>query len=164
MTNGNIPSFGSTQDAGRKLAAQLPIILSKISGSGCTSCGFQPTTVPRRILVVDDNTDGVASLTMLLTMLGHETHTAFDGLEALRAAERVDPHIVLLDLNLPKLDGFEACRHIRASPWGKSMMIVAVTGLLGDNVRRQSLEAGFDMQLLKPVDAETLMLVLAAAS
>ena len=69
----------------------------------------------------------------------------------------------MLDLELPKLDGYEACRRIRGEEWGKSMMLVAVTGLGGDDDRMKSLEAGFDMHLVKPVSAETLMVVLAAA-
>ena len=71
---------------------------------------------------------------------------------------------MLLDLDLPKLNGYEACRRIRGAEWGKSMMLVAVTGLGGEQDRMKSLEAGFDMHLVKPVSAETLMLVLAAAS
>jgi CheY-like chemotaxis protein len=145
-------------------ATQLPILLNKITGSDIKSDIVGRAVIPRRILVVDDNADGVASLSMLLTMVGHETSTAFDGLEAVSAAERFDPHIVLLDLDLPKLDGYEVCRRIRRAKWGKSMMLVAVTGLGQEEYRQRSLEAGFDMHLVKPVSAETLMVVLAAGS
>ena len=145
-------------------APQLPILLNKITGFDAKSDIVGRAVIPRRILVVDDNTDGVASLSMLLTMVGHETCTAFDGLEAIGAAERFDPHIVLLDLDLPKLNGYEVCRRIRQEKWGKSMMLVAVTGLGQDEDRQKSLEAGFDMHLVKPVSAETLMVVLAAGT
>jgi CheY-like chemotaxis protein len=163
MREGNILPFkNSPTDDGRR-AAQLPILLNKITGSD-SSDKVQRTSAPRRILVVDDNTDGVALLSMLLTMVGHETATAFDGFEAVSVAQNFEPHIVLLDLDLPKLDGYEACRRIRGEKWGKSMMLVAVTGLGGEEDRMKSLEAGFDMHLVKPVSAETLMIVLKAAS
>lgn len=164
VVGGNILPFRNSSAGDGKLAVELPIILNKITGSVRSSDRVQKTSSPRRILVVDDHADGVASLTMLLTMVGHETSTAFDGLEAIGVAEKFDPHIVLLDLNLPKLDGYEACRRIRSQKWGKSMMLVAVTALGGDADRKKSLDAGFDMHLVKPVDAETLMIVLAAAT
>jgi CheY-like chemotaxis protein len=161
MREGNILPFKNAP-AGDGRLAELPIILGKISGSSADK--VERTSAPRRILVVDDNTDGVAFLSMLLAMVGHETATAFDGFEAVKVAQEFKPHIVLLDLALPKLNGYEACRRIRDEQWGKGMMLVAVTGLSGEEDRMKSLEAGFDMHLVKPVTAETLMLVLAAAS
>jgi CheY-like chemotaxis protein len=164
VIGGGILPFRNIPARDGKLAVHLPILLNKITGSVRSSGRVLQTTAPRRILVVDDHADGVASLTMLLTMVGHETSTAFDGLEAVSVAEKFDPHIVLLDLNLPKLDGYEACRRIRSQKWGKSMMLVAVTAPAGEEDRKKSLDAGFDMHLVKPVDAETLMIVLAAAT
>jgi len=164
MREGNILPFRNAPPGEGGKTAQLPILLHKITGSYSSSDKLERTSAPRRILVVDDNTDGVASLSMLLTMLGHETATAFDGLGAISVAQRFAPHIVLMDLDMPKLDGYEACRRIRGEEWGKSMMLVAVTGLGGEEDRMKSLEAGFDMHLVKPVSAETLMIVLKAAS
>jgi DNA-binding response OmpR family regulator len=143
--------------------ANMPILLNTIAGTGSSPDKVERTSARRRILMVDDNTDGVASLSMLLAMIGHETATAFDGFEAISVAKEFKPDIVLLDLDLPKLHGYEACRRIRDESWGKGMMLVAVTGLGGDDDRMKSLEAGFDMHLVKPVSAETLMVVLAAA-
>jgi DNA-binding response OmpR family regulator len=142
----------------------IPSILTKLAGASPSAGRIEPAAVPRRILVVDDDTDGLASLSMLLTMLGHETSTAHDGVAAVEAAEKFEPHIVLLDLGLPKLNGYDVCRRIRSAPWGKSMMIVAVTGMSGENERMEALGAGFDMHLVKPVSAEVFMTVLAAAS
>ncbi len=144
--------------------SSIPSILTKLSGASPSSKHVEPVAVPRRILVVDDDTDGLASLSMLLTMLGHETSTAHDGVAAMEAAEKFEPHIVLLDLGLPKLNGYDVCRRIRSAPWGKSMMIVAVTGMSGEEQRLEALGAGFDMHLVKPVSAEVFMTVLAAAS
>jgi DNA-binding response OmpR family regulator len=164
MREANILPFKSVVAGEGRKAGQPPILLNKIAGSDSSSDNVQRTSAPRRILVVDDNTDGVASLSMLLSTIGHETATAFDGLGAVSVAQKFKPHIVLLDLELPKLDGYEACRRIRGEEWGKAMILVAVTGLSGEEDRMKSLEAGFDMMLVKPVNVETLMAVLTAAS
>lgn len=105
-----------------------------------------------RILIVDDNADTAASLAMLLELGNHETHTAHDGLEALRAAERLQPDVVLLDLQLPELDGYEVCRRIRRRPWARNVTLIALTGLGQEKDRRRSHEAGFDAHLVKPPD------------
>ena len=107
-----------------------------------------------RILIVDDNYDGADSLAMLLEEVGHETHKAHDGVEALDVAERVRPDAVLLDIGLPKLNGYEVCQRIRERPWGEELVIVALTGWGQEEDRQRSLDAGFDTHLVKPVDHE----------
>ena len=87
------------------------------------------TSTRRRILVVDDNRDAAASLAMMLSLLGHDARTAHDGLEAVELAEAFRPDVILLDIGLPKLNGYDACRRIREQPWGKGMIIVAADGL-----------------------------------
>jgi CheY-like chemotaxis protein len=121
-----------------------------------------PAAAPpaRRILVVDDNADAAESLAALLAIDGNETHTAHDGVEAVQAAERLRPDVVLLDIGLPKLSGLEACRRIREQPWGKDMVLVALTGLGQDDDRVNSRAAGFDRHMVKPVDYPTLMRLL----
>jgi CheY-like chemotaxis protein len=116
--------------------------------------------VGRRILIVDDNEDGAASLEMLLQIAGHETYTAREGKGALELAERVRPDAVLLDIGLPGLNGYDVCRRIRTEPWGKDLMLVALTGWGQDEDRRRSKEAGFDAHMVKPVDAEVLLKLL----
>ena len=81
-----------------------------------------------RVLVVDDNQDAANTLGMLIEVLGHEVRTAYDGQHALTAATGFQPDLVLLDLGMPKMDGFEACRRIREQPWGSQATVVAVTG------------------------------------
>jgi CheY-like chemotaxis protein len=115
-----------------------------------------------RILIVDDNQDGADSLAMLLEEVGHETHQAHDGIEAIGAAERVHPDAVLLDIGLPKLNGYEVCRRIREQPWGQGLTIVALTGWGQEEDRQRSQEAGFDTHLVKPVDLDALMRLLAS--
>jgi PAS domain S-box-containing protein len=113
----------------------------------------QPTTrASSRILIVDDNRDAAMSLAMLFEISGSETHTAHDGQEAIDAAARLRPDVILLDIGLPKLNGFEACRAIRQQPWSKTIVIVALTGLGQGDDRLRSSEAGFDGHVIKPAD------------
>ena len=98
---------------------------------------------------------------MLLTITGNETHTAHDGLEAVEAAATFRPEIVLLDIGLPKLNGYEACRRIREQPWGKNIVIVALTGWGQAEDREKSRNAGFDGHMIKPVDFAALTKLLA---
>ena len=99
---------------------------------------------------------------MLLRLSGHETHTAHDGVLAMEAAERLRPDVVLLDIGLPRLNGYEVCRRIREQPWGKDLFLVAVTGWGQEEDRHRSREAGFDTHIVKPVDPEALMKLLAS--
>jgi signal transduction histidine kinase/ActR/RegA family two-component response regulator len=115
----------------------------------------------RRILVVDDNRDAADSLAMMLSITGHDTRTAYDGLEAVQAAAGFQPDIVLLDIGLPKMNGYEAARHIRQQPWGKGMALIALTGWGQEEDKRRALEAGFDHHLTKPVGAAALEKLLA---
>ena len=115
----------------------------------------------RRILVVDDNRDAADSLAMLLRMMGNEVHTAHDGLEAVGAAAAFQPDVVLLDIGLPKLNGYEAARRIREQAGGSDMVLIALTGWGQEEDRRRSKEAGFDHHLTKPVEFAALQKLLA---
>jgi CheY-like chemotaxis protein len=114
-----------------------------------------------RILVVDDNVDSALSLTLMLKMMGHETHMVHDGLSAIHAAASYLPDVILLDIGLPELSGYEVCRRIREEPWGKSMVIIAQTGWGQDEDRRKSKETGFSFHLVKPIDPIVLGKLLA---
>jgi PAS domain S-box-containing protein len=116
----------------------------------------------RRVLVVDDVEDSVASLAALLRNDGNEVQTAADGLEAVQKAEAFKPDLILLDLGLPNLNGYEACALIRRRPWGKGIVIVALTGWGQDDDRRRTLSAGFDAHLVKPVQYEAVRALLAS--
>jgi PAS domain S-box-containing protein len=117
----------------------------------------------RRILVVDDNHDGADSLAMLLGFLGHDVRTAYDGEEAVAAAEEFRPQIILLDVEMPKLNGYEACRRIRQRPWARNVVVVACTGWGQDEDRRRAREAGFNHHIVKPVDTGVLQTVISSA-
>lgn len=117
---------------------------------------------PVKVLVVDDDRDSVEMLKILLDMNGGATHVAYDGAEAVKLAEALRPEIILLDIGLPKIDGYEACRRIRQQDWGRHMLVVALTGRGHDDDRAMSQRSGFDMHLVKPVEPELLLTVLAA--
>ena len=112
------------------------------------------------ILVVDDNTDAAKSLAMLLSLSGYKTEVRHDGRSALEAVRALAPDVVLLDLGLPDIDGYEVCRTLRRGEALTSLTLVAVSGRGDDEARRLSLEAGFDAHLLKPVDPTELLRVL----
>ena len=110
----------------------------------------------RRILVVDDNPDSAVSLSTLLELEGHHAVAVHDGFAAIDAAEKHRPDIVLLDIGLPRMSGHEVCRRLRDRPWGKELVVIALTGWGQSEDRRKSQEAGFDGHLVKPVLYETL--------
>jgi CheY-like chemotaxis protein len=112
------------------------------------------------VLIVDDNVDSAESLSRLLQMLGYRTRTGNDGLEAVQLAEAFRPRVVLLDIGLPGLSGHDAARRIRAEPWGREMLLIALSGWGQDDDRRKSREAGFDHHFVKPVDLEALTALL----
>ena len=114
----------------------------------------------RRILVVDDNEDAAESLEMLLSLHGHEVRSAGDGMAALRVAGEFLPELTLLDIGLPKLNGYEVAKLIRQQPWGANMLLVAVTGWGQSQDKQAADEAGFDRHLTKPVDPQELMSIL----
>lgn len=114
----------------------------------------------RRVLVVDDSPDVAESLAMFLQVTGYEVETADDGLAAVESAARFRPDLVLLDIGMPGLDGYAACRRMREHPWGKDMVIVALTGWGQESDRRKTRAAGFDGHLVKPVDPPTLQQLL----
>ena len=111
---------------------------------------------PKRVLVVDDNLDAAEGLAMLLTLKGHQVSTAYDGQGAIDRAREVDPDVVLLDIGLPRLDGFEVARRLREEHPERQMLLVALTGYGQERDRVRAREAGFDHHLLKPVRLEML--------
>ena len=117
----------------------------------------RPRTAPGDgILVVDDNQDSARSMARVLKLLGNEVRTAHDGIEAVEAAEEFQPEVILMDVGMPRLNGYEATRRIRGQPWGQSVTIIALTGWGQEGDRVQSREAGCDGHLVKPVDIRDL--------
>lgn len=115
-----------------------------------------------RVLVVDDNADTVLGFSMLLESYGHEVRTAHNGVSAVQSAEEFQPHVILLDIGLPGLNGYEVARQVRQQPDGKNIVLIALTGYGQDSDRQASTEAGFDHHLVKPAKFEQLSQILTA--
>jgi signal transduction histidine kinase len=150
---------------GSEFFVRLPIIVerSRLIASPLSSSKAAAAT-GQRILVVDDNQDAANSLARLLKLNGHVVHAAYDGTEALKKAEVHQPDVILLDIGLPKINGFDVCRSIRRAPWGSNVRIVALTGWGQDQDRRDTRDAGFDHHLVKPVHPQEIEKALTAAT
>jgi PAS domain S-box-containing protein len=158
MHGGTVEARSEGQGMGSEFVVRLPVVLSLVQWQeqdGDNQKLARPTA-RHRILVVDDNADCAHSLAMLLDFMGNEVRTAYDGLEAVEAAAAYRPDLILLDLGMPKLNGYEACRRIREQAWGKGILIAALTGWGQEEDRRRSMEAGFDHHLIKPVGHDAL--------
>jgi len=157
MHGGSIEARSNGEGEGSEFLVCLPI-LREPSEESSTEAGVAGESTPqRRILIVDDNKDSADSLAMLLEITGNKTYMAHDGLEAVEAIEKHRPEVVLLDIGLPRLDGHEVCRRVREQPWGKDIVVIALTGWGQEDDRRKSEEAGFNGHLVKPVDYDKLL-------
>jgi CheY-like chemotaxis protein len=121
----------------------------------------QPPVHRFKILVVDDNHDSALSMSMMLSIMGHDTRTAHDGEAAVATAETFLPDVVLLDIGLPKLNGYEVAQRIRENSWGASMYLIAVTGWGQEEDRQRSSEVGLNLHMVKPVEPAALEKLLA---
>jgi two-component system OmpR family response regulator len=114
-----------------------------------------------RILCVDDNHDAADTLGVLLELVGYQAKVCYDGPSALAAAEEFRPDAAILDLSMPGMGGDEVARRLRATDWGKTLPLVALTALSGEDARERTTAAGFDLHLVKPVNPDRLANVLA---
>ena len=159
LHGGRIEARSEGAGLGSEFVVSLPIAYVAADAPAPEAAPGRAAGRSRRILVVDDNHDSAESLSTLLSLAGHQTWSAHHGLEALEIAERVRPEIILLDIGLPGLNGLDVSRRIRERDWGRSVMLVALTGWGQDEDRRRSAEAGFDRHLVKPVDPDSLLSV-----
>jgi CheY-like chemotaxis protein len=158
-----------TPPRGSEFVVRLPTVAAAVDPGApapiaAPGGGAAPRRARPRVLIADDNVDAAAALAELLEELGAETRVAHDGEEAVAAAAAFRPEVAFLDVGMPKLDGHEAGRRIRAEPWGAAIVLVALTGWGQPDDRQKSREAGFDEHLVKPAPIETLEKVLAAAA
>lgn len=116
----------------------------------------------RRALVVDDNVDNAESLALLMRLYGDDVRTAHNGIEALELGECFRPEIVLLDIGMPRMNGYETCRALRERAWGREAIVIAQTGWGQTEDRQRALQAGFDAHLVKPIEFVALAELLAA--
>jgi CheY-like chemotaxis protein len=110
-----------------------------------------------RILVVDDNVDGAVTLSVILKHMGHSVRITHDGASALAVAPEFKPQLILMDIGMPGMDGYETCSRMRAADWSASVRIVALTGWGQEEDKRKAQRAGFDEHMVKPIDRRTLM-------
>ena len=144
-------------------SVRLPLVVTTSAHGQAPDVAAAPaaSAAPLRILVVDDNCDGADSLAEILALMGNDTRTAYDGQQAVSMASVFRPDVVLLDIGLPKLNGYEACRLIRQQSWSNGVMLIAITGWGQLKDRERTREAGFDHHLIKPVDPQALLTLLA---
>ena len=149
--------------AGRPADLQLGDVMLADNSMADVSKPLVTQTAARRfkILVVDDNHDSALSLAMMLSIMGHDTRTAHDGESAVATAETFLPDVILLDIGLPKLNGYEVAQRIRETSWGTSMYLIAVTGWGQDEDRQRSSEVGLNQHMVKPVEPAALEKLLA---
>jgi CheY-like chemotaxis protein/two-component sensor histidine kinase len=161
MHGGTIEANSEGPNKGSEFIVRLPAV-SGPPAQPQTTAEEEDKPAPQRcrVLIVDDNEDTVTSLSIMLRILGHEVHSARDGLQALEAANSFRPDVVLLDIALPKMNGYEVARRIRQESWGKNMKLVALTGLGQEEDKRRSIEAGFDHHLTKPMEPTALEVLL----
>ena len=107
--------------------------------------------------MVDDNRDAADSLSEMLELMGHTSSVAYDGQQGIDAASHFKPDVILLDIGMPNLNGYDACRIVRQQPWGKNVVVIAATGWGQEKDRSRTREAGFDHHLIKPVDPHELL-------
>jgi PAS domain S-box-containing protein len=162
LHGGRVEAHSEGLGRGSEFTIRLPVLgeapaatpSQELVGNGQTGA------TARRVLIVDDNRDSADSLAMLVRLAGNEVETAYDGAEALEAAARSRPDVVVLDIGMPKLNGYDACRRIRAEPWGEGMVLIALTGWGQEQDKRRTEDAGFDAHVVKPVDPSALLTLL----
>lgn len=161
LHGGRVEAFSEGPGRGSEFVVTLPTVAPPPPARARRTDSETPVG-GHRILIVDDNRDSTDSLAMLLRLTGNEVSTAYDGEQAIEAAAALRPEVILLDINMPKRDGYECCRCIRAQPWGRDVFLIALTGWGQEEDRRRAEEAGFNHHMVKPVSPEELTALLAS--
>jgi CheY-like chemotaxis protein/two-component sensor histidine kinase len=165
LHGGTVTAYSEGEGQGSEFVVRLPVLAEESAETPASPKDRHDVATSsklgRRVLIADDNLDSAQSLAMLLKTTGHVVEVAYDGVQAVEAAERFRPEAVLLDLGMPRLDGEGAARQIRAQPWGQDMVLIALTGWGQKEARDRTREAGFDAHLVKPVEFSALAKLLA---
>ena len=157
LHGGTVQAHSDGPGAGSEFVVQLPLeTATPESLVAEADAEVASADVGLKVLVVDDNRDAADTCAMLLEASGHHVQTAYTGRQALELARAFHPHAVLLDIGLPDVDGYRLAERFRASPWGRSAILIAVTGWGQEQDRQRAVEAGFDQHLVKPISAETV--------
>ncbi len=165
MHGGHVECKSEGLGHGAEFIVTLPCTPAKPSSKTKNVGMSRPAQIePLNVLIVDDNQDSADSMQMLLDIHQHTTHVVYDGEQAVIAAAQHKPDVILLDIGLPILDGYQVCSAIRKETWGKNITIIALTGWGQDEDRRKSKEAGFDHHMVKPISLNALLNLLAQVS
>lgn len=157
MHGGTVQAESPGEGQGSTFTVRLPVLENRAEPpAGTVETGTDAAEAKRRILVVDDNEDSAVSLEMMLQLLGNEVRSARDGYKAVELAGQFRPQVILMDIGMPHLNGYEATRCIREQPWGRDMAIIALSGWGQEKDRAKSKEAGCDGHLVKPVELSEL--------
>ena len=151
MHGGSIEARSDGPGKGSDFVVRLPVVLEASGPQAADGKDQTSVNSSLRILIVDDNRDAADSLSEMLKVAGNDTRTAYDGQQGVEVADDYRPDVVLMDIGMPKMNGYEAARRIRGEPWGKGLTLVALTGWGQEDDRRKTAEAGFDHHLVKPV-------------
>jgi CheY-like chemotaxis protein len=164
MHGGTVEASSAGLGQGSEFTVRLPVSKTAISAAATkpSSNSQHVNTTRRKILVVDDNVDAAVTITALLKAWGHEVHAAYSGPSALDAVRSFRPEIILLDIGLPGMSGYDVARNLRADPAAQGIIIAALTGYGQHSDRQRSWEAGFDYHLTKPPDPNLLESLLAS--
>ena len=163
LHGGSVTAESAGAGHGSTFTVRLPALPENAPAAGIVA---EPPSQPRgplKILVADDNADSAESLALMLGILGHEVRTAGDGEVAVALAESFRPNVILTDIGMPKLNGYDVARLVRAMPWAEATVVAALTGWGQDDDKERSRGAGVDYHLVKPVDLDALNRVLATA-
>jgi CheY-like chemotaxis protein len=155
MHGGTIEARSEGTGRGSTFDVRLPIVGQGITGVRTAERAAHATVLPRRILIAEDDQDAAEMLRMMLAYTGHEVRVAVDGIQAVSIADEFRPHVALLDIGMPRMDGYEAARVIRETH-GTNIVLVALTGWGQDEDKERALHVGFDHHLTKPADPEVL--------
>ncbi|HEX9957775.1 MAG TPA: ATP-binding protein, partial [Fibrella sp.] len=147
LHGGQVKASSGGAGQGSEFTVSLPLLADLPKPPPTADAAAKQPVTGRRILVIDDNQDAATTLGMLLKIKGHQTHTRFSGQEGITAAESLLPEVILLDIGMPGLNGYDTCRLIRSQPWGQTMILIALTGYGQESDKQLSQEAGFDAHL-----------------
>ncbi|MBN3758539.1 response regulator [Paraburkholderia sp. Tr-20389] len=179
LHGGTIEAFSGGLGMGSEFVVTLPMAVEQTAGEPCEAlpdtsaegegtpaaeqqAGESAPGTRRRVMVVDDSVDGAESMSILLEMLGHEVRVMYDGAAAIAAASEFKPEVVLLDIGLPGVDGYQVARALRAEPATAGALLIALTGYGQDSDRQRTRDAGFDHHLVKPASLDDIERVIAA--
>lgn len=164
MHGGTVEAHSEGLGKGSEFTVRLPVVIDQVPQRQLPSGNADAGQRRLRILVVDDNRSATAMLGTMLETMGNEIRTAYDGVEAIEVAAQFQPELVLMDIGMPNLNGYDTAQRIREQPWGRDLTLVALTGWGQDEDRRRTKEAGFDHHFVKPIEPGALRKLLAECS